>query len=441
MDFPYPQRPGEPDCGYYMKTGLCAFGMDCRYNHPPDRNLASGMDRSREDYPERIGQTDCQYYLKTGTCKFGSSCKYHHPRDRAGSSGRRQFNSINLPLRSGERDCAFYIRTGTCKFGTSCKFNHPQPVGAATGLISMPGSSTFRGGETRSPISSTQVYPVGYNPSWQVAAAGPPLIPSPPTPGQASFSPMVLPALQSFVQFPPGWNMYQGPGAFGPLDAHQHAALQQPNYLYGAPPSLPPAQGPLAFAQAATAYSPYMTGNPAAAMAFPMPSTSGSKESTFPERPGQPECQYYLKTGECRFGSTCRYHHPKERNPDLGFVLGPTGLPLRPGAPPCTFYSRHGFCKFGSTCKFDHPFHGSPYGHSVSSFGEMPVPLSFTMPSEVLQGSASQGEQFQLRRRGGQPVGNIPFATIDGVSEQDISTQSSDVGSRTLLGRSTTHPS
>lgn len=30
----YPDRPGEPDCSYYMRTGTCAYGSNCRYNHP-----------------------------------------------------------------------------------------------------------------------------------------------------------------------------------------------------------------------------------------------------------------------------------------------------------------------------------------------------------------------------------------------------------------------
>ena len=37
----YPERPGEPDCTYYLRTGLCRFGMSCRFNHPPDRNLVN----------------------------------------------------------------------------------------------------------------------------------------------------------------------------------------------------------------------------------------------------------------------------------------------------------------------------------------------------------------------------------------------------------------
>lgn len=35
----YPERPGEPDCSYYIRTGLCRFGSTCRFNHPYDRKL------------------------------------------------------------------------------------------------------------------------------------------------------------------------------------------------------------------------------------------------------------------------------------------------------------------------------------------------------------------------------------------------------------------
>lgn len=33
---PYPDRPGEPDCSYYMRTGTCRYGPNCRFNHPSD---------------------------------------------------------------------------------------------------------------------------------------------------------------------------------------------------------------------------------------------------------------------------------------------------------------------------------------------------------------------------------------------------------------------
>lgn len=33
----YPERPGVPNCVYYMRTGCCGYGGRCRYNHPRDR--------------------------------------------------------------------------------------------------------------------------------------------------------------------------------------------------------------------------------------------------------------------------------------------------------------------------------------------------------------------------------------------------------------------
>jgi hypothetical protein len=51
----------------------------------------------------------------------------------------------------------------------------------------------------------------------------------------------------------------------------------------------------------------------------------------FPERPDQPECTYYLKTGDCKFKYKCKYHHPKNRLPkQAAFSFNDKGLPLRP---------------------------------------------------------------------------------------------------------------
>ena len=38
-DLPYPERPGEPDCSYYMRTGSCGFGSNCKFNHSPARKI------------------------------------------------------------------------------------------------------------------------------------------------------------------------------------------------------------------------------------------------------------------------------------------------------------------------------------------------------------------------------------------------------------------
>lgn len=60
--------------------------------------------------------------------------------------------------------------------------------------------------------------------------------------------------------------------------------------------------------------------------------TTTSKEQSFPQRPDQPECQYFMRTGDCKFGASCRYHHPPldAVQPQTGVLLSSIGLPLRP---------------------------------------------------------------------------------------------------------------
>eukprot|EP00250_Pteridium_aquilinum_P007499 c17202_g1_i1 orf=573-1955(+) len=336
VDPPYPERIGEPDCPYYMRTGLCGFGANCKFNHPPNRRLVL-PGRNRGEYPERPGQQECQYYLKTGTCKFGPSCKYHHPRERAGSAGRAQLNVLNLPLRPGEKDCAYYLRTGNCKFGTTCKFNHPPPV------MSMPGSHIFPGPPSAS-TNVPQLYPAGVAP-WSMPR---PLYIQSPRLAGPSIAPILVPSPQGSM---PPWNPYQVPLA---IPEGQQQAMQG-SYIYGAavPPQEPVAVGLL---------PPFMPGSSLRLPTPPSPSTSGLREESYPERPGEPECQFYMRRGECKFGSQCRYHHPRDRNTSSpASFFSALGLPLRQGAPPCTFFSRFGYCKFGATCKFDHSLMPTTY--------------------------------------------------------------------------------
>ena len=51
----------------------------------------------------------------------------------------------------------------------------------------------------------------------------------------------------------------------------------------------------------------------------------------YPERPGQPECQHFVKSGFCKFGGKCKYHHPRLlMPPQPAGALSPLGLPLKP---------------------------------------------------------------------------------------------------------------
>ncbi|TYH75605.1 hypothetical protein ES332_D04G030600v1 [Gossypium tomentosum] len=347
---PYPERPGEPDCSYYIRTGLCRFGATCRFNHPPNRKLAITTARMKGEFPERVGQPECQYYLKTGTCKFGATCKFHHPRDKAGIAGRVSLNFLGYPLRPNETECAYYLRTGQCKFGSTCKFHHPQPTNM---MVSLRGSPIYP--TVPSPTTSGQQSFLGGLTNWSRAS----FIPSPRWQGPSSYAPLILP--QGMVSVP-SWNAYGGQLA----SVSSSENLQQTNgnnQIYGTSRPNESASG-----GSQALFSQFRSGS------APVGFYALQRENVFPERPGELECQFYMKTGDCKFGAVCRFHHPRERVlPAPDCILSPIGLPLRPGEPLCIFYSRYGICKFGPSCKFNHPMGVFTFNYSASSPFEAPV--------------------------------------------------------------------
>ncbi|CAA3010038.1 zinc finger CCCH domain-containing 34 [Olea europaea subsp. europaea] len=323
------------------------------------------------DYPERVGQPVCQYYIRMGMCKYGASCKYHHPRQGGGSSGSVTLNFDGYPLRLGEKDCSYYAKYGQCKFGITCKFNHPHSSGLrmsvpARGPGSLPTPVTVPTPVVypTPSVQSSQQYGI-FPGNWPVAR--PAVFPPPYVSG--TYGHMLLPPA---VVPGPGWTPY--PASVCPV------ASSYPELTVGAGP----VYGINQLSPSATVYTevtgPY--------------SGSSQLEHAFPGRPGQPECQYYLRTGKCKYGRTCKYHHPPELNaPTTNYVLSPLGLPLRPGAPVCIKYSQNAVCQFGPLCRFDHPMKTLSGSPSASSLTDMPVaPYSVGSTNATLAPSSSSSD-------------------------------------------------
>ncbi|KAG2272943.1 hypothetical protein Bca4012_085781 [Brassica carinata] len=352
----YPERPDEPDCIYYLRTGACGYGSRCRFNHPRDRGavIGGGVRGGDGALPERMGQPVCQHFMRTGTCKFGATCKYHHPRQGGGSVAPVSLSYLGYPLRPGEKECSYYLRTGQCKFGLTCRFNHPVPQ------------------QQQQPQPQPQLHTVystlQSQPSQQygLVLARPSLLPGSYLPSHYG-PPMVLP--QGMVTYP-GWNPYQASLTAMPSPGTQPSI--GPSSVYGMAPLSP----------SGTAYTgTYQPGGP---------SLTTSKEESFPQRPDQPECQYFMRTGDCKFGSSCRYHHPLDTvPPKTGLLFSSIGLPLRPGVAQCTHFAQHGICKFGPACKFDHSMGSSlSYSPSASSLTDMPV-APYPIGSSSLSGASA----------------------------------------------------
>ncbi|RDX84197.1 Zinc finger CCCH domain-containing protein 43, partial [Mucuna pruriens] len=310
----YPLRPEAEDCAFYMKTGSCKFGFNCKFNHPIRRKTQGFKEKAgeREEPTERSGTAECKYYQRSGGCKFGKSCKYNHTRGKISTAPVLELNFLGLPIRLGERECPYYMRTGSCKFGANCKFNHPDPT--AVGGCDPPSGYGNGGSISLQGVSQPSV------PSWS----------SPRTLNDASpFVPMMLSPSQGVSTQSSDWNGYQASVYLPERSMH--------------PPST------------------FVMNNPAIDTNVYMHPQKQMPVEEFPERPGEPECTYFLKTGDCKFKTNCKFHHPKNRIARLPPCdLSDKGLPLRPDQSVCTHYSRYGICKFGPACKFDHPINLQP---------------------------------------------------------------------------------
>ncbi|KAM4080250.1 hypothetical protein ACJW30_11G000600 [Castanea mollissima] len=344
----YPQRPGEKDCAHYMLTRTCKFGDSCRFDHPiwvpeggiPDWKEVPPLATTTESLPERPGMPDCPFFLKTQRCKFGLRCKFNHPKDKLVTEVAAENAGLSaLPERPSEPPCAFYMKTGKCKFGPTCKFNHPKDI-----QIPLLGQENGNGEQTELTIKALATADAilanslaSYTPALIYNSKGLPV-----RPGEAD-CPFYLKT---------GSCKYGATCRYNHPDRH---AINPPAAAIGLPIVASPATN-LNIGVVNPAASIYQTIDPRLAQPTVGP-------TIYPQRPGQIECDFYMKTGECKFGENCKFHHPIDRSaPSLlkqaqqqAVKLTLAGLPRREGAVLCPYYLKTGTCKFGATCKFDHP--------------------------------------------------------------------------------------
>jgi Zinc finger C-x8-C-x5-C-x3-H type (and similar) len=95
--------------------------------------------------------------------------------------------------------------------------------------------------------------------------------------------------------------------------------------------------------------------------------SSSSPSVVYPVRDGVPDCQYYLKTGKCNYGSRCKFNHP-HRDERLVNALNRRD---------CFDFVQTGTCPYGRGCKYNHPIRSNVIGSPVSSAQGTPAALRF----------------------------------------------------------------
>ncbi|KAL2495674.1 Zinc finger CCCH domain-containing protein 37 [Forsythia ovata] len=336
----YPQRPGEKDCAFYMQTRMCKYGESCKFDHPiwvPEGGIPDWKEVPpvpSESLPERPGEPDCPYFLKTQRCKFGIRCKFNHPKDKIVPLGTPDnADTSALPERPSELPCAFYMKTGKCKFGATCKFHHPKGV-----EVLLAGEEYATGLQNEIAGDSKPVQPL-YTPALLHNTKGLPI-----RPGE--------------VDCP--FYVKTGSCKYGTTCRYNHPDRNAINPLADAiAPVLASPPSHFSFGAVTPAASFFPTFDPRLTQ-----TSLGLAPTIYPQRPGHPECDYYMKTGVCKFGENCKFHHPIDRSAPTASAkesvqqnvkLTLAGLPRREGAIHCPYYMKTGTCKYGATCKFDHP--------------------------------------------------------------------------------------
>ncbi|MQM10107.1 hypothetical protein Taro_042999, partial [Colocasia esculenta] len=226
---PYPDRPGEPDCSYYMRTGLCGYGSNCRYNHPV-----------------HFGQVSSQRELDSLIASVPAR----------GDGAVVAYNLVEMVEMLGLKSAVVIFSVSSC-----CMCHAVKQLFCGMGVNPM-------------------VYELDEDPHGRdIERALMRLLGDPHRPRSLHWR-----------QAGPR----HGPGHGLPHKRHSYFILHF--YL-----------------------------------------------------------QYFLKTGTCKFGATCKYHHPRDRLPAMHVMLNMLGLPMRPEEKSCPYYLRTGSCKFGFACKFHHP--------------------------------------------------------------------------------------
>jgi len=283
-----------------------------------------GARDKRKDISEGSAQEECKYYSTPGGCKFGKACKYLHREGKEGKAEAEKvdLNFLDLPLRPGKKECPYYMRTGSCKYSTNCKFHHPDPTNVSSKEPVLEHENADTPQQNFQGSSQTSV------PIWSDQRAM-----------NGQHVPFLAPAQSYSAGMIPLQGMYPSPEWSG-----YHQVPLNPNY----PPGVP--------FQHFLAHMNHPMHKEA-----DMPRNQQVPIDEYPERPGQPECQHFVRSSFCKYKMKCRYHHPRSRLPaPMTGGLSPLGLPIKPDQPVCTYYSRFGVCKYGPACMFNHPFNFGP---------------------------------------------------------------------------------
>nr|GEV49881.1 hypothetical protein [Tanacetum cinerariifolium] len=159
------EATGSNTCSFYMRNGICGYGVACKYDHPEPVNqyplqgygsYAADELEEHQNEPDGNGYRwngDANQYVQWPEPNFyypsAESREYengyhrvtndrnangnqYHQHPNAGWNENQHkmkepvtLSDVGLPLRPGKKVCLYYESLGLCKYGHRCKFDHP----------------------------------------------------------------------------------------------------------------------------------------------------------------------------------------------------------------------------------------------------------------------------------------------------------------------------
>ncbi|XP_064960734.1 zinc finger CCCH domain-containing protein 65-like isoform X13 [Musa acuminata AAA Group] len=336
----FSQRPDAINCAFYMKTGTCKFGLNCRFNHPPKRRHRAKPEKQSEyvqtikaahkgSGSEKMGQTTCKEFGKVGEKEKKVAQKSFRPEN----AEKKQKGTVLKKVEQTEK------KVGEKEKKVAQKNFKPEDAEKKQkGTILKKVEQTEKKAvekEEQTPSKKMDQEKVTLKKQWKVvqAAEDKQSFPERIEHEDKKVDILSLPEEKQTLS--------------GRLEQQDYKAAREKGK------ETTSEKGEQTEFKAGTEEGKETTLGKGGLIEHKA-AMEKSKETTL-EKGGQIECKFYTMPGGCKYGKSCKYVHSQKKMEGNSSKLNFLGLPIRLGAKECPYYMRTGNCKFSTNCRYHHP--------------------------------------------------------------------------------------
>nr|XP_018677931.1 PREDICTED: zinc finger CCCH domain-containing protein 65 isoform X6 [Musa acuminata subsp. malaccensis] len=375
----FSQRPDAPNCAFYMKTGTCKFGFNCRFNHPPKRRHRAKPEKQSEyvqtikaahkgSGSEKMGQTTCKEFGKVGEKEKKVAQKSFRPEN----AEKKQKGTVLKKLEQTEK------KVGEKEKKVAQKNFKPEDAEKKQkGTVLKKVEQTEKKAvekEEQTPSKKMDQEKVTLKKQWKVVQKAAreeheesSLIMEVQTSCRVdekekeiahSFMQLKCEAAEDKQSFPERIEHEDKKVDILSLPEEKQTLSgrsEQQDYKAAREKGKETTseKGEQTEFKAGTEEGKETTLGKGGLIEHKV-AMEKSKETTL-EKGGQIECKFYTMPGGCKYGKSCKYVHSQKKMEGNPSKLNFLGLPIRLGAKECPYYMRTGNCKFSTNCRYHHP--------------------------------------------------------------------------------------